>query len=241
MEMRRTLLEKCEEIIDSMPWPAVRRFRTKTKQRSKIVDTTALPSITQTVALIESLRNQSAQSSGYSVLAAVCFYAGTRPGESRAIDVSKLTLPATGWGSLLVDQAVKDAGGDFGTVDEHIHVTKTGNDQVVPLAPQLVAILAAHVGDRTSGLLVATPRNLPIDHTNWARAWARVQKPGGTSWSLYDLRHAAATTMLSAGIQIGEVARRLGHSPEVLLTHYAGVLVGDEAASNAKLEGIFAR
>ena len=172
-------------------------------------------------------------------MAAVCFYAGIRPGEARAIDASKLTLPATGWGSLIVDQAVKDAGGDFGTVDEHIHVTKTGNDRVVPLAPQLVAILAAHVGDRTSGLLVATQRGLPVDHTNWARAWSRVQKPGGTSWSLYDLRHAAATTMLSAGIQIGEVARRLGHSPEVLLTHYAGVLVGDEATSNAKLEGVF--
>ena len=227
--------------IESMPWPAVRRFRTKTKQRSKIVDTTALPSIDQTLTLIGSLRNTAAQSAGYSVLAAVCFYAGTRPGEARAIDVSKLTLPATGWGSLLVDQAVKDAGGDFGTVDEHIHVTKTGNDRVVPLAPQLVDILSTHVGDRKSGLLVATPRNLPVDHTNWARAWARAQRPGGTNWTLYDLRHAAATTMLSAGIPIGEVARRLGHSPEVLLSHYAGVLEGDEAASNTKLEGVFDR
>ena len=52
----------------------------------------------------------------------------------------------------------------------------------------------------------------------------------------YDLRHACATLWLGAGVPVGEVARRLGHSPEVLLKKYAGVLSGDEDLSNARID-----
>ena len=69
-------------------------------------------------------------------------------------------------------------------------------------------------------------------------SWWRAQGPN-PRWSTYDLRHAAATTWLAAGVPIGEVARRLGHSPEVLLSTYAGVLIGDVDASNARIEQTF--
>jgi integrase len=35
---------------------------------------------------------------------------------------------------------------------------------------------------------------------------------------VYDCRHACATTWLRAGVPLGEVARRLGHSVETLVT-----------------------
>jgi hypothetical protein len=48
------------------------------------------------------------------------------------------------------------------------------------------------------------------------------------------------TTWLAAGVPIGEVARRLGHSPEVLLSTYAGVLIGDGHTSNVRIEQVLA-
>ena len=44
--------------------------------------------------------------------------------------------------------------------------------------------------------------------------------------NLHGLRHTAATLMLTAGQPVHEVARYLGHSPQVLLTSYSHVLRG---------------
>ncbi|MCO5974645.1 tyrosine-type recombinase/integrase [Actinoallomurus soli] len=52
----------------------------------------------------------------------------------------------------------------------------------------------------------------------------------------YDLRHACATLLLNAGVPPKEVARRLGHSVEVLWKVYAGCLDGDEERINRMIE-----
>jgi len=43
-------------------------------------------------------------------------------------------------------------------------------------------------------------------------------------------------TWLQAGAPLGEVARRLGHSVETLVSTYVGALVGDESLANSKIE-----
>ena len=48
-----------------------------------------------------------------------------------------------------------------------------------------------------------------------------------------------ATIQLRAGVPLGEVARRLGHTVETLVRTYSGVLEGDERIANALLEGAF--
>ena len=53
---------------------------------------------------------------------------------------------------------------------------------------------------------------------------------------IYDCRHAAATTWLQAGVPLGEAARRLGHSVDVLVSTYVGALAGDEATANGLIE-----
>ncbi|MFL6056477.1 MAG: hypothetical protein ACJ72W_26805 [Actinoallomurus sp.] len=52
----------------------------------------------------------------------------------------------------------------------------------------------------------------------------------------YDLRHACATLLLNAEVPPKEVARRLGHSVEVLWKVYAGCLDGDEERINRMIE-----
>jgi integrase len=52
----------------------------------------------------------------------------------------------------------------------------------------------------------------------------------------YDLRHACATMLLNAGVPPKEVARRLGHSVDVLWKVYAGCMDGDEERINRLVE-----
>jgi integrase len=52
----------------------------------------------------------------------------------------------------------------------------------------------------------------------------------------YDPRHACATLLLNAGVPPKEVARRLGHSVEVLWKVYAGCMDGDEERINRLVE-----
>jgi integrase len=55
---------------------------------------------------------------------------------------------------------------------------------------------------------------------------------------IYDCRHAAATTWLKAGVPLGEVARRMGHSVETLVSTYVGALDGDEAVANTRIDAV---
>jgi hypothetical protein len=57
---------------------------------------------------------------------------------------------------------------------------------------------------------------------------------------VYALRHAAATTWLRAGVPLGEVARRLGHSVETLVSTYVGALQGDDVTANKLIDATLA-
>jgi len=51
----------------------------------------------------------------------------------------------------------------------------------------------------------------------------------------YDLRHAAVSLWLNAGVPATEVARRAGHGVAVLLTIYAHCIDGQAAAANQRI------
>ncbi|WP_323374160.1 site-specific integrase [Plantactinospora alkalitolerans] len=52
----------------------------------------------------------------------------------------------------------------------------------------------------------------------------------------YDLRHAAVSLWLNAGVPATEVADRAGHSVDVLLKVYAKCIDGQEATVNQRIE-----
>ena len=59
-----------------------------------------------------------------------------------------------------------------------------------------------------------------------------------TTRFVYDWRHAAATTWLCAGVPLGGVMARMGHSVETLVSTYVGVLNGDEAIANERIDAV---
>lgn len=122
-----------------------------------------------------------------------------------------------------------------------------GDKRVVPIPPELIAVLRDHLnafGTAEDGRLFQTSTGGIISASTVWRIWrdARVisltpeQQVTPLAGRPYDLRHACATLLLNAGVPPKEVARRLGHSVEVLWRVYAGCLDGDEERINRLIE-----
>jgi integrase len=121
---------------------------------------------------------------------------------------------------------------------------KTG-PRSVPIPPQLVDILQRWITDRAlagDSLLFRTRNDRRPTASNWSRSLqGTLRRLGLPPMRVYDCRHAAATTWLRAGVPLGEVAKRLGHSVETLVSTYVGVLDGDEDLGNSRIDSVLAR
>ncbi|MFN0089286.1 MAG: tyrosine-type recombinase/integrase [Acidimicrobiales bacterium] len=223
------------QIIPFDPWPpavAGRRRRKAAKVR-RGVDVRRLPDPDTMARAIDAIATHQPGSRTYQLMTAVAYYAGLRPSEVVMLRPRALQLPAAGWGRLDVVEAdiAFDESGE----------PKTG-PRSVPIPPVLVERLRAWVAERGIGpdeLLFRTRSGRRPTHSNWARAWQRALRSiGQPSLRVYDCRHAAATTWLRAGAPLGEVARRLGHGVDTLVSTYVGALVGDEALANDRIDAV---
>jgi integrase len=117
----------------------------------------------------------------------------------------------------------------------------------VPIPPWLIETLKAHIkefGVADDGRLFRNERGGIVGSTTFSRAWEEARKPAFTPSQVesplagrpYDLRHAALTTWLNAGVNPAEVANRAGNSVEVLLKRYAGCLNNQERSVNRRSE-----
>ena len=221
------------EILAVDPWPPTSRGRSRRKAvRTKgRVDIRLLPDPATMERAIAAIASHQPGSLTYQVMTAVAYYAGLRPSEVVMLRSSCLHLPAMGWGRI----DVVEADVSFDEPGE----PKTG-PRSVPIPPRLVEILRNWVkegGFTPDELIFRTRTGQRPSGSNWARAWQRgLRQIGHSPLRVYDCRHAAATTWLQAGAPLGEVARRLGHSVETLVSTYVGALVGDESVANSKIE-----
>lgn len=121
--------------------------------------------------------------------------------------------------------------------------TSTNQGSRRPARRPLVDILRAWVddhdfsGDDLLFRLFRTRTGLRPRASNWSRALHRAQEAcGRPQLRVYDCRHAAATTWRRAGVPLGDVAKRMGHSVETLVSTYVGALEGDEALANERID-----
>ena len=143
-----------------------------------------------------------------------------------------LSLPDEGWGHIELTEADIDW--------DEPGEPKTG-PRHVPIPPVLVDTLRVWIDDNRledpDQLLFRTSGGARPSESTWGRAWHRalaaIDQP---RLRVYDCRHAAATTWLRAGVPLGEVARRLGHSVQTLVSTYVGALDGDEDIGNTRIE-----
>ena len=191
-----------------------------------------LPQLEDAHRVVEHISSGHPASDTYRQLSSVALHLGLRPSEALALRWEDFELPADGWGSVVVSRTTDGEGG-FGT-------TKTNRIRTVPVPPGLVAELRAYGGEQPSGQAFLTRTGRIPTLSNWSRALKRACGSAGVApMSLYDFRHLHATLLLNHGIGPGEIAARLGHSVDVLLRVYAGVMTGDRERANAVIEGAF--
>lgn len=221
------------DLLAADPWPpaAAGRSARKINRRRKRVDGRDLPDPAMMMRILDAIPSHQPGSLTFQLMTAVVYYAGLRPSEVVMLRCRSLSLPTDdSWGRI----DVTEADIDFDTPGE----PKTG-PRSVPIPPVLAGQLQAWTSRHElegDDLLFRTRTGGRPTTSNWSRAWHRaLNTVGAPSWRIYDCRHAAATTWLAAGAPLGEVARRLGHTVDTLVSTYVGALAGDEHLTNARI------
>ncbi len=221
------------EVLGADPWPPPPKGRSRRKatRAKRRVDVRRLPDPETMARALAAIPSHQPASRMYQVMVAVMYFGGLRPSEVIMLRPSALHLPPTGWGRI----DVREADISFDEPGE----PKTG-ERSIPIPEVLVAMLCSWVDSKQVGdhdLLFRTRTDRRPTPSNWARTWQRaLRQTGHKSLRVYDIRHAAATTWLAAGVPLGEVARRMGHSVETLVSTYVGALLGDEEVANQRID-----
>ena len=236
-----------------LPFSPMERVEWRNPAHSLELDVSTVPSPADVEAIVEWTWAQPPNRAQCAVLFATIGLAGLRPSEAAAVRVADVSLPDEGWGVAFVRSAITSPGPRF-TADGTALETKGLKHRAVnavrevPLAPRLVELLRAHLVrfPPIEGRVFSNGAGRPIASSNYGPVWIRARQ---ALWpephhlaatTAYDLRHSAATMMLRAGVPAAEVARRLGHSVDVLLRVYAGVYDGERERSNALIEAALA-
>jgi integrase len=117
----------------------------------------------------------------------------------------------------------------------------------VPIPPELVAMLAAHIerfGVAEDSRLFRSENGNPIQPSTYRQVWTRTRALTLTPAQLatplmrrpYDLRHSGITWRLNSGVPATEIAAWAGHGVEMLLRVYARCVAGLEEVWISRME-----
>ncbi|MFI7131542.1 tyrosine-type recombinase/integrase [Nonomuraea sp. NPDC050153] len=179
-------------------------------------------------------------------------FAGLRPAEAQGLRKKDCFLPEQGWGHLTPTKTRPQSGTAFTDsgrlFDERgLKHREEGEDRLVPIPPELVAILRAHIaifGTASDGRLFYTRGGGTFSYFAYSTVWQEARLLGLTPEQVasplarrpYDLRHAAVSLWLNAGVHAPEVAERAGHGVDVLLKIYAKCIDGQREVANQRIE-----
>ena len=181
------------------------------------------------------------------------YYAALRPEE--AVDLRRdnlASLPDQGWGELILTNSEPRSGTwwtDSGSARQRRELKHRprGETRPVPIHPELVALLTQHLKRYPSGpdgRIFTGPRGgifndlayLKIFHKARAAAFTSSESVSLLARRPYDLRHAAVSTWLNAGVPAPQVADCAGHSVDVLLRVYAKCISGQQDEAKRRIE-----
>jgi integrase len=183
---------------------------------------------------------------------ACMYYAGLRPAEAAGLRARDCVLPEKGWGLITVAKTRPQSNKRFTdsgeTYDERgLKHRADDEDRPVPIPPELNAILRRHIdtfGPASDGRLFYTRGDGIFSGSAYAGVWRTARTYAFTPRQVhsplagrpYDLRHAAVSLWLNAGVHAPEVAERAGHSVDVLLKVYAKCIDGQREVANQRIE-----
>lgn len=182
---------------------------------------------------------------------ACMYYAALRPEEALALRRQNCELPEQGWGRLTLEKARPQANKRWtnsGETHDERGLKHRAKDDTrdIPIPPALVAALREHItryGTADDGRLFQTSKGRPFSSSAYSAVWQEARRLSLTPEQVtsplaarpYDLRHAAVSLWLNAGVPATEVAKRAGHSVDVLLRVYAKCMEGQQHRANGKI------
>jgi integrase len=180
------------------------------------------------------------------------YYAALRPEEAVDLRRSNLaSLPRQGWGELILTNADPRTGTQWtdnrtARQRRELKHRPPGETRVVPLHPELVALLREYVSKYPpgrGGRVFTGPRGGLFDraytrifHQARDTAFSKAEATSLLARRPYDLRHAAVSTWLNAGVPAPQVAEWAGHGVEVLLRVYAKCISGQQDEAKRRIE-----
>ncbi|MEV5741608.1 tyrosine-type recombinase/integrase [Microbispora rosea] len=230
--------------IKDLPWKSAKSVRQ--------VDKRVVVNPAQARNLLEAVRAQKPSGPRLVAFFAVMYYAGLRPEEAVNLFKRNLLIPDEGWGELIVEEASPAPGAAWSNSGQRrdpgpLKHREKGDSRVVPCPPELTRILHAHLenpGPGPDGRLFRALRDGgDLQESTYHRIWRKARQAALSPEEFasplakrpYDLRHAAVSTWLNAGVPATQVAEWAGHSVAVLLHVYAKCIAGQEEQARKRI------
>ncbi|WP_170223545.1 tyrosine-type recombinase/integrase [Nonomuraea turkmeniaca] len=182
---------------------------------------------------------------------ACMYFGGLRPAEAAGLRQKDCQLPEKGWGLLTLEKTRPQSNRRF-TDSGQAHDERglkhrdVKHTRTVPIPPELVAILRDHIaafGVGEDGRFFRTRTGGVISGSAYAKVWQEARMYAFTPDQVasplagrpYDLRHAAVSLWLNAGVHAPEAAERAGHGVDVMLRVYAKCIDGQQEIANRRI------
>jgi integrase len=159
---------------------------------------------------------------------------GCRGGELLALHWQEVDLTT---GTIRIIRSLEEIKGKYRLKDPKSNAGR----RTIRVSPETVALLTAH-RDRVEGELVFSSRvGGFIGRGSVAESWRRILKKEKIRYRKpYVLRHTSASLLLSSGVSLKAVSKRLGHEdPVVTLRTYSHLLREDEEQTVRVLSDLF--
>jgi hypothetical protein len=183
------------------------------------------------------------------------YYAALRPEEVTALrQTNIISLPEQDeeWGEFLLTDSQARSGSKWSDDGKSIRPRRElkhraeGETRTVPMHPRLVKLLRDHLaefGTGPGGRIFSLPRGgivtstayIVIFHKARAAAFTEAEAESLVAQRPYDLRHAAVSTWLNAGVSPAQVAEWAGHTVDVLLRVYAKCIHGQQDEAKRRI------
>jgi integrase len=237
-----------QRLLEANP---IDRIQWKAPEVAETLDRRVVASPAQARALLAGVRAQGERGRHLEAFYGCLYYAALRPSEAVALREGDCHLPSRGWGRIDLAGSEPRAGRDWtdhGTARQARGLKHRAASEMrsVPIPPALVALLRAHLksyGTTPDGRLFCTARGGAVQDSAYSAVWQAARTAAFTTAQQasplarrpYDLRHAAVSLWLNAGVPATEVARRAGHSVAVLLKVYAHCIDGQDGTVNKRI------
>lgn len=221
------------------------------------VDRRSVPNPHQAQELLEAVRETPRSGRRLVAFFGCMYYSAMRPEEVVNLRRTNLDLPpGEGWGWITLEDAAPHTGKTWTNSGKQRDQRQLKHRQVgqvrrVPCPPALVALLKAHLeefGTDKEGRVFTGERGDLVATATYLKVWERARhkalgeeaERSRLARRPYDLRHAAVSTWLAAGVPPVQIAEWAGHSVDVLLTVYAKCLDGQEDAALRRIDRLLA-